>query len=490
MPLDVATHCADCEAEFEWILSPGSCTCYLKVRYARFMNVSPPGFWLLAFTVGAVLVLAPAAPARAEALEPLTILAIASLAVVGVLIIVSPSLLPLAPPLLLLVGCAATQENLRVESAYVDPRTLQLGQILHLATGRFLAEPEALDYLARFPVVYIGESHDSVDDHTVQLTVLKAMEERFPGQVALGLEMLQRPFQAEANAFARGQMSEKDFQRIWQKNWSDFLYYRDILLFVRERRIPLIALNADKTMRQAVREHPVAALAPEAAKDLPEMDFQDPYHRAYAEAIFGGHMKGAQDPDAFYRVQVLWDETMAQTAAEYLKSPEGQGRRLVVLAGGNHVRYGFGIPRRLFRRVPLPFVIVEPYVNHSIVEVPKEKQMDVDAPMLPLRPADIYWSVNYRDLRDQRVKLGILIEDSDGTGVRVTGVLPDGPGHKAGLLKGDLIVSVDGTEVKEAFDLTYQVGLHKAGDKGTIEVLRMGERRRVPVTYDVIKHGK
>lgn len=32
--------------------------------------------------------------------------------------------------------------------------------------------------------------------------------------------------------------------------------------------------------------------------------------------------------------------------------------------------------------------------------------MDVDVPALPLRPADIYWSVRYRDLKGEQVKLG------------------------------------------------------------------------------------
>jgi uncharacterized iron-regulated protein len=388
--------------------------------------------------------------------------------------------------LIALFGCATSKESASVESSYVDPRTLQVGQILHLATGRLLAESEALDYLSWFPVVYVGESHDSADDHAIELRVLKAMDERFPGQVALGLEMLERPFQADADAFVRGTMSEKDFQRVWQKSWSDFSSYRDILLFVRDRKIPLIALNADQATRRAVREGPTA---PGAVKDLPEMDMRDPYHRAYVEAILGGHMKEVKDAEAFYRIQVLWDETMANTAAEYLKSPGGKGRRLIVFAGSAHVRYGFGIPRRLFRRVPLPFVIVEPYVNQVVVEVPKEKLMDVEAPTLPLRPADIYWSVSYRDARDQQVRLGVMIEDAGGSGARVTGVLPGGPGQQAGLMKGDLVVSVDGAEVKETFDLIYQVSLHKPGDKGAIEVLRMGERVRLPITYDVLRHG-
>jgi membrane-associated protease RseP (regulator of RpoE activity) len=202
-----------------------------------------------------------------------------------------------------------------------------------------------------------------------------------------------------------------------------------------------------------------------------------------------GHARGV-GADAFYRVQLLWDETMAETAAEYLKSPAGRGRRLLVLAGSNHVRYGFGIPRRLFRRVPLPFVIVEPYVHGSGVEVPKDRLMEADVPALPLRPADLYWSVRYRDLKGEQVRLGILVEDGGGAGVRVSGVLPGGPGHAAGLVAGDLIVSVDGIEVNAAADLIHEVSRHKRGDKGTIEVLRGGTRVPLAVTYDVLTHGK
>jgi uncharacterized iron-regulated protein len=390
-----------------------------------------------------------------------------------------------------LVGCATTRERAEVgasaESPYVDPRTLQVGQILHLATGRLLSEREALDYLSWFPVVYVGESHDSADDHALELTVLKAMEERFPGHVALGLEMLERTLQPDADAFVRGTMSDKDFQRVWLKSWNDFVSYREILRFAREKKIPLLALNADQAMRRAAREGSTAPGS--VAADLPEMDTRDPYHRAYVEAIMGGHLKEVKDPEAFYRVQVLWDETMADTAARYLTSSEGKGRRLIVFAGSAHVRYGFGIPRRLFRRVPLPFVIVEPFVNQAVVDVPREKLMEVKAPTIPLPPADIYWSVGYRDSWAGQVRLGVMIEDAGGSGARVTGVIPGGPGQRAGLVKGDLVVAVDGVEVKEASDVVYQVSLRKLGDRGSIEVVRMGEHVRLPVVYGVLRHG-
>jgi S1-C subfamily serine protease len=135
-------------------------------------------------------------------------------------------------------------------------------------------------------------------------------------------------------------------------------------------------------------------------------------------------------------------------------------------------------------------VIVEPYVNPTLVKVPEEKQMDVEIPFMPMPSADVYWSVDYRDLEDQRVMLGVQIEEADKKGVRVMGVMPGSPGEKAGLKEGDVIVAVDGVEVKEVFDLTYQVSLHKPGDTGPVEVLRGEERMALQVTYDVVKHGK
>jgi uncharacterized iron-regulated protein len=374
-----------------------------------------------------------------------------------------------------------------VESPYVDPRTLRIGEILHLATGRRLEPSEALDLLCRFPVVYVGEAHDNPDDHAVELTVLKALAACSPGRVTLGLEMLQRPFQADADAFVRGEMSERDFQRVWRKSWGDMSAYRDLLRFAREQGIPLLALNASAPTQAAVREHPFSALPAEAARAVPSIDAQDPYYRAYVEAMFRGHPKGTS-PDAFLRVQLLWDETMAETGAAYLESPAGRGRRLLVLAGSNHVRYGFGIPRRLFRRVPLPFVTVEPYPSPAGAE--NHRRMDVEVPALPLRPADLYWAVRARPPEPERVRLGVLVEDAAGAGARVTGMVPGGPAAAAGLVVGDVIVSVDDTAVTDASDVIYQVGRHRRGDRGPIEVVRGGARVRLVLTYDVLTHGR
>jgi len=282
----------------------------------------------------------------------------------------------------------------------MDLNHLEKGQILHLATGRILTQGELLDYLSRYPVVYIGETHDNLDDHEVELIILKGLYERLDGEVALGLEMLSNDAQKMADAYIQGELEEKAFRNLWVRNWGhNFPYYQDILHFARDNKVPLLALNTDDDIKKAVRDHALDELDPEIASRVPDMDLEDPYYRASALSILEGHPMGNPDKDKFLRIQALWDETMAQTAADYLKSEEGKGKHLIVIAGGHHVRFGFGIPRRLFRRTALPFAIV-----HSVtVEMPEDKKdrlMDVDPPALPLVPADIYWAVGYRDLDD------------------------------------------------------------------------------------------
>ncbi|MDF1555398.1 MAG: ChaN family lipoprotein, partial [Deferrisomatales bacterium] len=247
---------------------------------------------------------------------------------------------------LLLGACAAQKPTMNIESPYRDLNTLARGQIVHLATGRLLTEDELYAHLAHYRVVYVGESHDSVDDHAVQLSVLTAINQRFPGRVALGMEMLRRPSQGDVDAFLAGKLTEKEFLRVWQQNWGprSYPYYRAILLYCKEQGIPVLALNSGKDLDAALRTGSLGELEPEFAERLPEMDLDDPYYKATMAGFFDGHEGGSKHMELFNRIQVLRDETMADTAARFLRSPEGADKRLVIFAGGNHVRYGYGIP--------------------------------------------------------------------------------------------------------------------------------------------------
>ncbi len=356
-------------------------------------------------------------------------------------------------------------------SPYQDIDEIEDGKIVHLPTGIEVSEERLLDILATARIIYVGEAHDSLADHQIQLAILKGLWKRFPGRVAVGMEMFRRPVQADLDRWVGGGMEDKEFQKTWYENWGiDDGYYKALLLFIRENKIPLIALNASREMENKIKIKGFKGLSPEDQKGMPEVDPDDPHHRKALMAIYKGHTNDTAGFDIFYDTMLLWDETMAKTVTEYLKSPGGIDKKLVVFAGGFHINYGFGIPRRVFRRLPVSYQIVLPHAKDTPTE---QRMMDVKLPDLPLLLADYIWAVKYRELEDKKVVLGVQIEPSQAR-VRIISVSPKSTADEAGITAGDIIVSFDGQEIKEPFDLTYAVKQKRPGDRIKVKIIRSG----------------
>jgi len=398
--------------------------------------------------------------------------------------------------LLPLLACACTAPAPpagRAETPYpLDPPP-QIGDIVHLATGVRVNSAQMLNIAGDSRLIYVGETHDNPASHRLQLELLRAMAERYPDRIALGMEMFTPAQQPVLDRWSAGELDEKDFLRAvdWYGTWKgDFDYYRDLLLFVRDHRIPVIGLNADKKTVQAVSRR-WNELGAEERAALPELDLSDPYHTAMVRAIYGDHVQGEGRLAGFARVQALWDETMAESIVNFLQSPRGEGRRMVVLAGGNHIRYGFGIPRRVFRRMPLSYALI----GSRELDIPSSKQdrlMDVELPDFPMRPYDFLTYTRYEDLPKRKVKLGVQFEQRDGgPGLNVLGVVEGSSAADAGLQAGDVLLRFDGEALNDSFDLIYAVGSKTAGDRVLLEIERDGETQELTVELHVLpaQHG-
>ena len=64
----------------------------------------------------------------------------------------------------------------------------------------------------------------------------------------------------------------------------------------------------------------------------------------------------------------------------------------------------------------------------------------------------------------------------------LTGVVPEGPADRAGLERGDLILSVDGTPVASLRELYTALWRHAPGESVSLQVLRESAIRVVEVT--------
>ena len=81
------------------------------------------------------------------------------------------------------------------------------------------------------------------------------------------------------------------------------------------------------------------------------------------------------------------------------------------------------------------------------------------------------------DLKDQK---GALVAD----------IMKGGPAEKAGIKRGDVIVSFDGKEIKEMNELPYMVASTPVGKKVIVEVIRKGKKKSIEVEIGEIKEEK
>ncbi len=79
------------------------------------------------------------------------------------------------------------------------------------------------------------------------------------------------------------------------------------------------------------------------------------------------------------------------------------------------------------------------------------------------------------DTRGFSVTLGIVPDVGESsTGMKISGVRPNGPAEKAGLKAGDVILSMAGKKVLNVYDYMGILGELKAGDEVAVDVMRDG----------------
>ena len=390
---------------------------------------------------------------------------------------------------LLLAGCGANRAamNGNPENPYPPKGGPKAGEIYHLPTGLAISEDGLMDMLSGARMVCVGETHDNLNDQRVELTVVRELHRRFPGKVAVGMEMFREPQQAVLDRWVKGELTELEFLKAskWYETWGfDFGAYRDLLLFAKENRIDLIALNPSKDLQEAVRRTGLDNVPEDLRRKLPEIGETDPWQRAVLRGVFvghAGHGDGDASFDSFLRVQLLWEETMAQKVVDYLKSPRGEGKRMVTITGGWHVKYGFGLPKKVVRRLPMDYAILLPE-EISTPEQQEGRLMRVDLPEIPLLPAHFLWYVPFNSIDEKRVRMGVRMEEKEGR-LLVESVAPGSPASIAGIAKGDELLALDGQPVKEPVDVLFRVGGKRQGDTARVTVRRGGEEKILDLTF-------
>jgi len=401
--------------------------------------------------------------------------------------------------LIALTGCCPVDRQLLgdPQAPYPLQSEPKVGEIVHLPTGDLVSHKEMMAVAGDARIVFIGETHDNPASHRLELEVLKSLSEIHPKRQAVGMEMFARSQQSALDRWVAGKLGEKEFLREsrWYDNWKmDFAYYRDLLNFARDHKISIIALNAEKSLVNALRARPANQLSAADQARLPKLDMTDPYQQAMVKAYFSDHTHGEMGLEGFIRAQTVWDETMAESVARYLASSLGKKMHLLVIAGGNHVNYGFGIPRRAFRRFPASYITIGGR-EIRIPESKKHEMMNVILPVFPMIPFDFLEYMEYEELPETGVHLGVIIEQApSGRGILVREIVTGSIAEHAGLKKDDLLLRLDGETLRDYIDLRYALEHKHPGDKMTLKIERNGKTLNIefliPPTEESDRQGK
>ncbi len=316
---------------------------------------------------------------------------------------------------------------------------------------------EILQTLDETQVIYIGERHTEYVHHLNQLQVIKTIHES--GQkLAIGMEIFEISQQKAIDEFLVGNIDEAQFLRDtdYFRRWNyDYNLYKPIIDYAKDHKIHIVALNLDNDIIHQVSKKGIDALSEDQRKQLPvQMDLSNPKYRKDLREVFANHNQyhGPKDFMYFLQAQVLWDETMAQTAHRYLRNHSSQ--KLVILAGNGHLRFRYGIPSRLFRRNQMPYKVFL-----------QDDGIDVDI-------ADYVLLSNPIQGR-QTPKLGVLVKGSDNV-LMITEVNPDTPAAHADLKKDDVIIGLNDFPISTLSDLRLALFYAAGEENSTIKIMRGG----------------
>jgi uncharacterized iron-regulated protein len=354
------------------------------------------------------------------------------------------------------------------------------------ATGpRRAAAETVLRDAARRRVVLLGEQHDSAEDHAWQLQTLATLHFLHP-QLVIGFEAFPRRVQPVLDRWIAGELSAQQLleQTEWDKVWRfPPALYLPLFEFARLNRIPMVALNVDHTLSEAVGANGWDAV-PDAQKE--GITRPAAASRAYEDLLYDVYLAHAKEDAARKRVrdrndpafrhfvesQLTWDRAMAEAlAARWRASGSGTPPLVVGIAGSGHLRHQYGIAHQLRDLDVLEVATLLP------------SERGEDCTELKAGLADAVFAIA-RAPREAapRPRLGVQLGGTAG-GVAIVAVTPGSLAEKTGLRKDDRVVMLAGTPVKSAGRIAAAVRAQPPGTWLPIQVHRGDETLELVIRF-------
>jgi uncharacterized iron-regulated protein len=369
------------------------------------------------------------------------------------------------------------------------------GNWIDVKTGRSVDRAELFrDLVAKGAIVLLGESHTDVDHHQWQLHTIAALHGR-GGNVAIGFEAFPRRLQSVLDDWVAGKLTEEAFLKAseYRQVWGyDSALYMPLFEFARLNRIPMIALNVERTLVSQVGQKGWEAVAVADREGLSDpAPAEESYRRdlarvvamkktlppGAADRLTSGQGLNPAEPDEaavaeamkqpefkrFVEAQLTWDRAMAEAlAGAKRKYPDAT---VVGILGSGHVEDGHGVPHQL-----KALGVAE---QRSLIPVSVEGA----CAHVGTAFADAMFTLPRTDETPppERPRLGVALSSGDGGAPRVNRVVGDSVAEVAGVKAGDDVVRAAGLQMRNPDDLVEVVGRQAWGTWLPLSIRRDGQ---------------
>jgi len=205
---------------------------------------------------------------------------------------------------------------------------------------------------ANADVLFFGEEHSDSTDHYLEFTLFKKLAEKYPGKIALSMEMFETDCQNVLDEYLDGFIREKNFITE-ARAWHNYKDYRPLIEWAKANHIPVIAANAPAryvNMANRLGLVSLEQLNKTGKSYLPPLPI-DTATGAYYEKflqVMGGH--GAMSGMEMFQAQNLWDATMGWSIARFAKAHRGY--KILQLNGSFHSEEKLGAAAQLKKYTP------------------------------------------------------------------------------------------------------------------------------------------
>ncbi len=225
------------------------------------------------------------------------------------------------------------------------------------AKGNPVTIDQIIKAIGESDATFLGENHDDAVGHAIQAEIFRRVVAKYLAErkVALSLEMFERDVQIVVDEYLKGQISEAQFLAS-SRPWGNYKWdYKPLFELAKEKKLDVIAANAPRRYVNMVSRNGRDALnsltkdAKEWIAPLPYAEPSETYANKF-KALMGPSPEAKMGIDKILSSQSLWDATMSNSVAKYLK--KNKKALIVHLVGAFHTESRLGTIEHLSKYRP------------------------------------------------------------------------------------------------------------------------------------------